>query len=227
MASGEMLPTYQRYVNGIPLPVNRRTLRIREKYFVFLVLICFGSVCFGAFFFLPDLRERLSVDDFKKQLGQAGGDIFLPKADVKIAGRIFMHDLDQGADSRKVRDKLRLHEKIEWDKAQHRALENMRIQMNLTGKSQDQQRLIIGQNAAGEDTLNKSPPAQPNSKNHSKLEIGLAGRPVEKTDQLMKSHVTATGNAEQANIRRNKVKEVCISVFDEAILPISDWSVKL
>ncbi len=88
MAASGTLPTYQRYVNGVPVPQNRKTLRLKEKYIVLLVFVTFGTVCFGAFFFLPDLRDRVSVNSLR-QVQVGVGDIFVPKP-VDIAdGRVF------------------------------------------------------------------------------------------------------------------------------------------
>ena len=65
MAASGILPTYQRYINGVPVSSNRRSpLKLREKYIVLLVFITFGIVCFGAFFYLPDLREKVPRNIF-------------------------------------------------------------------------------------------------------------------------------------------------------------------
>ena len=142
MASGDVLPVYQRYINGVPVSTNRRILRLREKYIILLLLVSFGSVCFGAFFFLPDLRDRVNVTILKRQLDQAGGDIFLPRADGDSANIIHFNagELD---DSRKVRDKAKLQEKIEWDKAQEEALRNIRARLNISKDQHDKVRLDI------------------------------------------------------------------------------------
>jgi len=82
MASGGgLLPTYQqqKYVNGVPIStVGRRTLRLREKYILLLVISVFAFVCFGAILFMPDMRDRVVSAD-----GQIGpvdiGDMFVPR----------------------------------------------------------------------------------------------------------------------------------------------------
>ncbi len=84
-----VLPTYQRYINGVPVPQNRKTLRLREKYIVLLVFVTFGTVCFGAFFFLPDLRDRVSVTGFHENFVQ---NVFLPKPED--SHRVARHDPD-------------------------------------------------------------------------------------------------------------------------------------
>jgi len=82
MASGGgLLPTYQqqKYVNGVPVStVGRRTLRLREKYILLVVVSVFAFVCFGAIFFMPDMRDRVASAD-----GHIGpvdiGDMFVPR----------------------------------------------------------------------------------------------------------------------------------------------------
>ncbi|CAH1798860.1 unnamed protein product, partial [Owenia fusiformis] len=112
MAASGVLPTYQRYVNGVPVTPGRRTLRLREKYIILLVFVTFGTVCFGAFFFLPDLRERVSVDEFRRQLA----DGVIPEGGGP-GGKILKHGV-QGVDPHKIDDKMRLDRKIEQHKHQ-------------------------------------------------------------------------------------------------------------
>lgn len=86
MASGG-LPTYQKYVNGVPVPQRRTaTLRMREKYVVLLVFVTFMMVCFGAFLFLPDFGNRVNVIDIKKQM-QVGDSLFIPKQNDDTFGK--------------------------------------------------------------------------------------------------------------------------------------------
>ncbi|XP_052830359.1 mannosyl-oligosaccharide 1,2-alpha-mannosidase IB isoform X3 [Octopus bimaculoides] len=75
MAASGILPTYQRYINGVPIPNTRRILRFREKYIVLLVFAIFVTVCFGGFFFLPELRDRVNVDT----LARGAQQMFLPE----------------------------------------------------------------------------------------------------------------------------------------------------
>lgn len=74
-AASGILPTYQRYINGVPIPNTRRILRFREKYIVLLVFAIFVTVCFGGFFFLPELRDRVKVDTLTKGAHR----IFMPE----------------------------------------------------------------------------------------------------------------------------------------------------
>ncbi|XP_068698673.1 mannosyl-oligosaccharide 1,2-alpha-mannosidase IA-like [Montipora foliosa] len=79
-----ILPTHQKFHS---IPVNRSGLRLREKYVLMLIFIAFLLLCFGAFFFVPDLRDRTYLEDAYKRF-VSGGDIFpikVPKtALVKI-----------------------------------------------------------------------------------------------------------------------------------------------
>jgi len=81
MASdGGLLRTYQqqKYVNGLPLSsVGRRTLRLREKYILLLVVSVFAFVCFGAIFFMPDMRDRVAADGHIRPVDI--GDMFVPR----------------------------------------------------------------------------------------------------------------------------------------------------
>ncbi|ELU14315.1 hypothetical protein CAPTEDRAFT_228579 [Capitella teleta] len=110
MASGVEVPTYQRYMNGVPVPQTRKMLRMREKYIVFLVFFTFVLVCFGGFFFLPDLRDRVPVDDASQ--------IFIPQKDGVSGGKIFRHHPLEGEDVHREMDREKLIEdkKIEEEK---------------------------------------------------------------------------------------------------------------
>ncbi|XP_015600439.1 mannosyl-oligosaccharide 1,2-alpha-mannosidase IB isoform X2 [Cephus cinctus] len=85
MTSTGILPTYQRFVNGVPVPLfSRRSFRPREKYLIFLVFLTFGIVCFGAFFFLPDFRNGTggaavnSVYRVYQYMQKAGPELLIP-----------------------------------------------------------------------------------------------------------------------------------------------------
>lgn len=83
MASNTVLPTYQRYVNGTPVSTAfRKTLRLREKYIVLLVLGTFVAVCIGTFFFLPELRSGAGLNTAYKHIRNAGSDLLLPPLQV-------------------------------------------------------------------------------------------------------------------------------------------------
>jgi len=113
MASGGgLLPTYQqqKYINGVPLStVGRRTLRLREKYILLVVVSVFAFVCFGAIFFMPDMRDRVASAD-----GHIGpvdiGDIFVPRlpagSNQNRHGRGNLRDPHDLNDERIFRDRV-------------------------------------------------------------------------------------------------------------------------
>ena len=125
MATGMVLPTYQKYINGVPVPSSRKTLRLKEKYILLLVFFSFSSVCFGAFFFLPDLRDRMSIGDVRRQMGQAGHDMLFPQAG--IGGKILRHD-DTEDESIHRGDKVKLKLLIDIDKIN--AINRVRLNMS-------------------------------------------------------------------------------------------------
>ncbi|BFZ09518.1 hypothetical protein BsWGS_12557 [Bradybaena similaris] len=55
-----ILPLYQRYLNGVPKLLARKTLRLRDKYIILVVFGVFTLVCTCAFLFLPSLQERVA-----------------------------------------------------------------------------------------------------------------------------------------------------------------------
>lgn len=85
MTNASILPSYQRFVNGVPVPLfARRAFRPREKYLILLVFLTFGVVCFGAFFFLPDFRSGTggaavnSVYRVYQRIQKAGPELLIP-----------------------------------------------------------------------------------------------------------------------------------------------------
>lgn len=81
--SAGVLPSYQRFANGVPVPLfTRRSFRPREKYLILLVFLTFGVVCFGAFFFLPDFRTGgaavNSVYRVYQRMQKAGPELLFP-----------------------------------------------------------------------------------------------------------------------------------------------------
>jgi len=116
MASGGgLLPLYQqqKYLNGVPVStVGRRTLRLREKYILVLVISVFAFVCFGAIFFMPDMRDRVGYAD-----GHIGpvdiGDMFVPRLPAggvqNRHGRGSLRDPHDLNDERNFRDRVQLH----------------------------------------------------------------------------------------------------------------------
>lgn len=131
MAAPGVLPIYQRYVNGVPIPVSRKSLRMREKYIILLVFLTFGVVCFGAFFFLPDLRDRVSVSEMRKQIQNAGDVMFMPGADDRPGQMRHIDNHGELVDIHKVEDKVKLGGKVAEEWAKQKALEKLSEKANL------------------------------------------------------------------------------------------------
>lgn len=53
-----MLPTYYRHSDGAPTTSpGKGVRRSREKFILLMIFIAFVFVCFGAFYYVPDLKE--------------------------------------------------------------------------------------------------------------------------------------------------------------------------
>lgn len=135
MAASGVLPTHQRYVNGVPFTQGRKTLKLKEKYIILLVFVTFGTVCFGAFFYLPDLRERVNVGEMRKQLRNVDGMIFPGAKDGFHGpgrGKIIRHDGEEHVDAHKIDDKIRLNNKIEFEWERQKLAEAMGKRLNMS-----------------------------------------------------------------------------------------------
>lgn len=120
-----VLPTYQRFVNGVPVPtISRRSFRLREKYLIASVLLTFGIVWLGALFYLPEFKNSNSVNDsvynVYKRIQKAGPELLMPPplaqndvGDFPIVG-IVRHG-EEGDDPHIVEDRNRLKAKIDED----------------------------------------------------------------------------------------------------------------
>lgn len=121
--TSQILPTYRRYINGVHQPVGRKSLRLREKYIIMLVFLTFGFVCFGAYFFLPDLRDRVAMMEVRRQLQNAGNEMFIPGVDPHIQhGDVDVHKLE---------DQKRLDFKIEVERQKQKKLEELSNKLNM------------------------------------------------------------------------------------------------
>ncbi|KAI5738393.1 hypothetical protein M8J77_006389 [Diaphorina citri] len=129
MASNTPLPTFQRYLNGAPLPSsNRRSFRPLEKYLMFLVLFTVGLVFFGAFFYLPEFKTSASQTGSKiYEHIQKAPELF-QAADDHLGGRIVRHDFNQ-PDPHVISDQERLRQKI-FEDEQKKVLERPNIGIN-------------------------------------------------------------------------------------------------
>lgn len=117
-----ILPTYQRFVNGVPVSFARRSFRAREKYVIFFVFVTFGLVCFGTFFFLPEFRTGGTVESVYRvydQFKRAGPELLIPPPphleETREAPRLLRHEQDFGMDPHLVGDRAKLKAKIEKD----------------------------------------------------------------------------------------------------------------
>lgn len=116
-----ILPTYQRFVNGVPVPFSRRSFRPREKYVVFLVFVTFGLVCFGTFFFLPEFRTGGTAESVYKvydTIKRAGPELLIPPPpleDIKESPKLLRHEEDFREDPHLIGDRAKLKAKIEQD----------------------------------------------------------------------------------------------------------------
>lgn len=120
-----ILPTYQRFVNGVPVPsISRRSFRLREKYLIVSVLLTFGIVWLGALFYLPEFKSSNSVNDsvynVYKRIQKAGPELLMPPplarnevGDFPVVG-IIRHGED-GDDPHIMEDRNRLKAKIDED----------------------------------------------------------------------------------------------------------------
>ncbi|KOB68743.1 Alpha 1,2-mannosidase, partial [Operophtera brumata] len=120
-----ILPSYQRFVNGVPVPnISRRSFRLREKYLIASVLLTFGIIWLGALFYLPEFKNSNSVNDsvynVYKRIQKAGPELLMPPplsdnnvGDFPIVG-IVRHG-EEGDDPHIVEDRNRLKAKIDED----------------------------------------------------------------------------------------------------------------
>ena len=135
MATSGVLPTYQRFINGVPIQQSRRTLRLREKYIVLLVFVTFGTVCFGAFFFLPDLS-------FSERARSGFQDVFMPQPGDEGGKNLpFRHSPLDRNDEHRLQDRDRLNSKIEQQKIRDAVLKRL----NMSDSEREQLQKQIGE----------------------------------------------------------------------------------
>lgn len=134
MATTGILPTYQRFLNGAPVPTStRRSFRPREKYLILLVFFTFGVVCFGAFFFLPEFRGAGTVNSVYKvyrHMQKAGPELLIPAPphgeEISESGKLSLlrHNAESHQDPHRLEDRAKLLAKIEEeDKKNQKVLE--------------------------------------------------------------------------------------------------------
>lgn len=76
--SGRRLPPLN--LGASAFPHHRATLRLSEKFILLLILSAFITLCFGAFFFLPDSSKHKRFD-----LGLE--DVLIPHVDTSKGGK--------------------------------------------------------------------------------------------------------------------------------------------
>ena len=184
MAASIVLPTHPRYVNGIPVSQPRKTLRMKEKYIIFLIFISFGFVCLGAFMFLPDLGAQVRNDRFGAR------DIFVPKPENNDA-LVFRHHPDEHQEI----DRNRLKQQIQNDAAIQEKINISKDELNiLKNNIQHEKDQFVKQQQEGERARNEQE-RQNNlmvEKDHNGHDLNFVGIP---SDNLTKT-------------RQQKVKEV-------------------
>lgn len=192
--TSQLLPSYRRYVNGVPQPIGRKSLRLREKYIILLVFATFGIVCFGAFFFLPDLRDRVAIMEVRKQLQIAGNDIFNPELNHAQHGEVDVHLQE---------DQKRLGGKIAADREMMKRMEDLSQKLNLPTKDtlivkneieNDKQKLLADQKV-NEMEIQKQEQEKVIQTVHKEHEGGAGTRGGEPSDPDVKQ-------------KRDKIKEV-------------------
>lgn len=123
MAATGILPTYQRYMNGAPMPSSaRRSFRSKEKYLILLVFLTFGVVCFGALFFLPEFKSGSntvnSVYSVYKHMQKAGPELLIPApphGNFHDLSNNRMRHHDNDYDPHIAQDEAKLKAKIDED----------------------------------------------------------------------------------------------------------------
>ncbi|XP_075216551.1 alpha-Mannosidase class I a [Lycorma delicatula] len=219
MATTSILPTYQRFLNGAPVPSStRRSFRTREKHLILLVFLTFGVVCFGGFFFLPEFAGGGTVNSvFKvyRHMQKAGPDLLIPAPpqgdginDITNKIGVVRHDFIKHPDPHQIEDKAKLLAKIEqdleMDKKHQKVLERPDFNINIhpsissSMKSEVKQKTIdsiIGKLELAE-TIITVPPAE-----SSRYPLVTGG---EDKDPVSRK-------------RRNKVKEMMKHAWDNYV----------
>ncbi|GJQ84611.1 hypothetical protein Trydic_g10221 [Trypoxylus dichotomus] len=160
-----ILPTYQRFVNGVPVALARRSFRPREKYVILLVFATFGLVCFGTFFFLPEFRSgggtADSVYKVYDQFKKAGPEFLLPPPPLlEDNQKVVRHDRDTQDDPHVLDDREKLRVKIEQD-SELKVLEKPELytKTSSTAKTEHAEKVKPGEDPAVDITKAMVPPA--------------------------------------------------------------------
>lgn len=224
MAMSTVLPVYQRYVNGAPVPIlGRRTLRLREKYVAILVLATFGIVCVGTFFFLPELRAGSSIHSAYKHIRDAGPDLLLPPPPREEQDGVLRHNSVDNVDPHRLVDKAKLTNKIQEDLEQER--QKVSTKEN-TNKEQ------VESPAIGNNKLT-DPKGEPENNGQPAIQEGVGPAPLPKQDHPVIRKETADVTAEEyereiglhlepsdpvIKQRRDKIREMMKHAWDNYVM---------
>lgn len=128
--AASLLPVSQKFINGVPVPQGRKTLRLKEKYIILLVFVTFGLVCFGAFFFLPDLRDRVRLNDVKNRIRNVN-EMIIPRGGIK-GGEVIRHDVDDHKHLNE--DVIKFQNQMQRDLAREGRVVEMGKKLNISKK---------------------------------------------------------------------------------------------
>uniref|UniRef100_A0A1W7RB10 alpha-1,2-Mannosidase n=1 Tax=Hadrurus spadix TaxID=141984 RepID=A0A1W7RB10_9SCOR len=214
MATNVILPTYQRYINGIPVTsTGRKTLRLREKYVVVLIFVTFLAVCIGTVFFLPELRSG-SIQTAYMHFRVVGSDLLLPPPPQDQDGNILRHNDVNNEDPHRQVDRRKLIVKIQ------EALENER-QKNLK-ESQDKAQVEKPQYNEPSGSSSVGNLHSKNDPNAVVVGLPVSDRSVS-IDGIVRDHPGGPGTrgGEPSDPitreRRNKVKEMMKHAWDNYV----------
>ncbi|XP_015925530.1 mannosyl-oligosaccharide 1,2-alpha-mannosidase IA [Parasteatoda tepidariorum] len=218
MATNALLPTYQRYINGAPVTAGgRKTLRLREKYIVLLVLGTFVAVCIGTFFFLPELRSGSTINTAYRQLRDAGSDLLLPPLQVVDKNVFRPHDVNN-VDPHLIMDRAKLILKIQDDLEKERQ-KNMKENMDKAQVENPLPKNELLQSTASKNLEHKSNDPQEQWVNNV-VNIPMTDRKSSELNDIVRDHPggpgTRGGEPADPDIRekRNKIKEMMKHAWD-------------
>lgn len=123
MTATGILPSYQRFVNGVPVPsFSRKSFRPREKYVIVVVFLTFVLGCFATFFFLPEMRATKATADsvyrVYDSIKRAGPELLIPPPphlENDKDSRLIRHEKDSKFDPHVSDDRAKLKSKIDQD----------------------------------------------------------------------------------------------------------------
>ncbi|XP_078512465.1 mannosyl-oligosaccharide 1,2-alpha-mannosidase IB [Lissotriton helveticus] len=200
--SGRRIPTLS--LGAASFPHHRATLRLSEKFILLLILSAFITLCFGAFFFLPDSSKHKRFD-----LGLE--DVLIPHIDAnkgdKSSGGFLIHG--QGHDEHRHREEEeRLRNKIRAD--HEKVLEEAKEKLK---KSREEIRVEIQteKNKVIRDLKNKeSKVLLPPAPNLVGIKTGDPGDPEtrEKRDKIKEMMKHAWDNYRQYGWGHNELKPI-------------------